>query len=51
MTIEKMQILRLMSGHILRDRIIIEDIGKGLVVISIEDKMKESCLRWYGHVQ
>ena len=28
-----------------------EDIWKGLGVKNIEKKMKESCLRWFEHVQ
>ena len=36
-----------MSGHTLRDKIRNEDIRKGLGVANIEEKMKETSLRWF----
>lgn len=40
-----------MSRNAWRDRIKNEYICKKLEVINIDDKIRESWLRWFGHVQ
>ena len=51
MGIAEIRMLRWTSLHTLTDRILNEDIIKGLRVANIEKKMKGNHLRWFGHVQ
>nr|XP_009791670.1 PREDICTED: uncharacterized protein LOC104238877 [Nicotiana sylvestris]XP_016454062.1 PREDICTED: uncharacterized protein LOC107778337 [Nicotiana tabacum] len=46
-----MGILRWMCGHTRLDRIRNEVIRDKMDVISVEDKMREVRLRWFGHVK
>lgn len=40
-----------MWGNTLSDRIRNETIRKKVGVVDIGDKLRENCLRWFGHVQ
>ena len=46
-----MRILRRIKGVTLRDRVKSVDIRKELGVSSIQEKVREMRLRWYGHMQ
>ena len=46
-----MRMLRWMSGHTRLDRIRNVDIRSKVGVVSIVDKLRESRLRWFGHVR
>ena len=46
-----MRMLRRIKGVTLRDRIKSVDIRKELGVSSIQEKVKEMRLHWYGHIQ
>ena len=46
----EIKVLKFMSGVTRKDRIENEYIRDGLGVSCIEQKMRESRLRWYGHV-
>src|SRR5688572_21388903 len=46
-----MKIMRWMCGHTRRNKIRNEGIWDKVGVASIEDKMRERRLRWFGHVQ
>ncbi|KAL4179082.1 hypothetical protein AMTRI_Chr13g118290 [Amborella trichopoda] len=50
MGVAEMRMLRWMSGKTRRDRIRNESIGENLGIAPIGDKMRESRLRWAGHV-
>ena len=47
----EMRILRKIKGVTLRDRINSVDIRKELGVSSIQEKVREIRIRWYGHMQ
>ncbi|XP_059309687.1 uncharacterized protein LOC132060785, partial [Lycium ferocissimum] len=51
MKVAKMRMLRWKCGHNRRDRIRNEDIRDKVGVASVEDKMREARLRWFGHVK
>ncbi|KAK4364064.1 hypothetical protein RND71_015422 [Anisodus tanguticus] len=51
MKVVKMSMLRWMCGHTMRDMIRNDDIRGKVGVASVEDKMREARLRWFGHVQ
>ena len=47
----KMRMLRRIKGVTLRDRVKSVDIRKELGVSSVQEKVREMRLRWYGHMQ
>ena len=47
----EMRMLRRIKGVILRDKVKSVDLRKELGVISIQEKVKEMRLHWYGHMQ
>ena len=47
----EMRMMRRIKGVTLRDRIKSVDIIKELGVSSIQEKVREMRLRWYGHIQ
>ena len=47
----EMRMLRWMCGNTKRDKVRNEDIRTKIGVASIEEKMRENCLRWFGHVR
>ena len=47
----EMRMLRRIKGVTLRDRVKSVDIRKELGVSSIQEKVRETRLRWYGHMQ
>ncbi len=51
MEVTEMRMLRWMCGHTLMDRIRNQEIRVKLRVAPISGKMRESILRWYGHVK
>ena len=50
MRVAEMRMLRGMCGKTLKDRVRNEDIRAMVGVASIEDKLRENRLRWYGHI-
>ncbi|KAL6579835.1 hypothetical protein OROMI_007859 [Orobanche minor] len=51
MNVAEMRMLRWMCGHTKKDRLRNEVIREKVRVASIEDKMMENRLRWFGHVR
>ncbi|KAL6532820.1 hypothetical protein OROGR_013780 [Orobanche gracilis] len=51
MNVAEMRMLRWMCGHTKKDRLRNEVIREKIRVASIEDKMMENRLRWFGHVR
>ncbi|KAL6544202.1 hypothetical protein OROGR_010699 [Orobanche gracilis] len=51
MNVAEMRMLRWMCGHTKKDRLKNEVIRENVRVASIEDKMMENRLRWFGHVR
>lgn len=51
MTVAEMRMLRWMCGHTRKDRLRNEVIREKVGVASIEEKMRENRLRWFGHVK
>ncbi|KAI0500658.1 hypothetical protein KFK09_018874 [Dendrobium nobile] len=51
LSVAEMRMLRWMSGFTLRDRIRNEHIREKVGVAPVEDKIRESCLRWFGHIK
>ena len=47
----EMRVLRRIKGVTLRDKVKSVDIRKELDVSSIQEKVREMRLRWYGHMQ
>ncbi|XP_070026581.1 uncharacterized protein [Nicotiana sylvestris] len=51
MKVAEMRMLRWMCGHTRKDKIMNEVIREKVGVASMEDKLRESRLRWFGHVK
>ncbi|KAH0462579.1 hypothetical protein IEQ34_010154 [Dendrobium chrysotoxum] len=51
LSVAEMRMLRWMSGFTLRDKIRNELIHEKVGVAPVEDKIRESCLRWFGHIK
>ncbi|KAH0469003.1 hypothetical protein IEQ34_002235 [Dendrobium chrysotoxum] len=51
LSVAEMRMLRWMSGFTLRDRIRNEYIREKIGVAPVEDKIRESRLRWFGHIK
>ena len=50
MSIVEMRMLRWISGNTWKDRIQNEEIHLKIGLVPIDEKMREDCLRWFGHV-
>ena len=51
MNVAEMRIFRWMCGNTRRDKVRNEDIRTKIGEASIEEKMRENRLRWFGHVR
>ena len=51
MKVAEMRMLRWICGHLILDKIRNEVIRDKIGVASIEDKIRETCLRWFGHIR
>ena len=51
MGVAEMRMLRWMCGHTRKDMIRNTNIRERVGVVSIEEKLVENHLRWFGHVQ
>ena len=48
---KQMRMLRRIKAVTLRDKVLSVDIRKELGVISLQEKVREMRLRWFGHMQ
>jgi hypothetical protein len=51
LSVAEMRMLRWICGHTRRDRIWNDDIRERLGVASVEEKLVQHRLRWFGHMQ
>ncbi|KAL0906290.1 hypothetical protein M5K25_024773 [Dendrobium thyrsiflorum] len=51
LSVAEMRMLRWMSGFTLRDRMRNEHIREKVGIAPVEDKIRESRLRWFGHIK
>jgi hypothetical protein len=51
LSVAEMRMLRWICGHTRRDRVRNDDIRERLGVASIEEKLVQHHLRWFGHMQ